>query len=83
MEATSFHVGAVTGLGELTAEKKNIGPWLALREVDGKYEVLARGKNAKTVYRLARKKGVIVPVITKVPSPSVGLFLWVFGLLCG
>lgn len=45
------------------------GLWVALDETEK--NVVSSGKNAKTVYNKAKKEGIKIPILFKVPSEQV------------
>jgi len=45
------------------------GKWVALEQ--NKKTVVSSGKNAKTVFEKAKKKGVKVPTLVKVPTKMI------------
>jgi sugar diacid utilization regulator len=58
--------------------KKYKGLWIALDEKERK--VVAFDKDAKKAYKKARKKGIEVPILFRVPSkiiPYVGTPFWI------
>jgi len=58
-------------------QKKYKGSWIALN--DSLDKVISYGKNAKSVYEKAVKKGYKIPTIFKVPkeiTPYFGAFLY-------
>ena len=70
-----IRLGALHNIDELQRDPRNIGPWLALNDLGDRYEVVARGESASEVLDAARSRGVSMPVVTKIPDPSIPLFL--------